>query len=80
VISGAHVKAARAMLGLTTRELGKKAAVAVSTILTIEGTERVAESHRALGAIQAALESEGIEFILGVAPGVRLHPKNRRGK
>jgi hypothetical protein len=35
---------------------------------------------RGLGAIQAALEAEGIEFILGVAPGVRLHPKNRRGK
>ena len=56
------------------------------TIYTVERIETGAEISGAamvkgLAAIRAALEAEGIEFTddKGV-PGVRLHPKKRKGK
>jgi hypothetical protein len=36
---------------------------------------------KGLAAIQVALEAEGIEFTVDAGvPGVRLHPKKRKGK
>jgi hypothetical protein len=34
-------------------------------------------SREALAAVQITLEAEGIEFLVGDAPGVRLYPKKR---
>ena len=74
---------ARGFLAWDRRDLARKAIV---TIYTVEGIERgtgISDAARAkrLTAIKAALEAEGIEFMddKGV-PGVRLHPKKRKGK
>jgi ribosome-binding protein aMBF1 (putative translation factor) len=83
MINGLQIRAARGFLAWDRRDLATKAVV---TIYTLERIETGAElSDRAmvkeLAAIQATLEAEGIEFTddKGV-PGVRLHPKKRKGK
>jgi hypothetical protein len=78
-ISGAQVRAARAFLGLTARALAKKAEVPEFTLEWIEGHGQIAgKDLKALAAIQAQLESAGIEFTEddGI-PGLRLHQKKR---
>jgi hypothetical protein len=78
MISGAQVRAARAMLGWTARALAKKAVVPIFTLEWIEGEGKITNADRkALAAIQSELEAAGIEFLSGDAPGVRLHPKKR---
>jgi hypothetical protein len=78
MISGAQVRAARAMLGWTARALAKKAVVPIFTLEWIEGEGKITNPDRkALAAIQSELEAAGIEFLSGDAPGVRLHPKKR---
>ena len=78
VISGAQVRAARAMVGWTALALAKKAVVPIFTLEWIEGDGKITSSDRkALAAIQETLEDGGIEFLSGNAPGVRLHSKKR---
>ena len=66
-------KMARAGLGLGVRELADMAKVSTNTISRLERGEPLME--RTIDAIRAALESAGVEFINGDAPGVRLKPK-----
>ena len=76
MISGAQIRAARAFLGWTVKELSQKAKVGISTIQRIEnaaGPPNTLVSN--LAAIQSALEAGGIEFINGDVPGIRLHRK-----
>jgi hypothetical protein len=76
-ISGAQVRAARAMVGWTARALAKKAIAPMFTLEWIEGDGKLTNSDRkALAAIQSELEAAGIEFLSGPAPGLRLHPKS----
>ena len=63
-------KMARAGLGLGVRELADMAKVSTNTITRFERGEPLKE--RTLDAIRAALESAGVEFTNGDAPGVRL--------
>jgi len=78
VISGAQVRAARALLGWTAHALAVKASVPIFTIEWIEGEGKITGSDRkALAAVQQILEADGVEFI-GLV-GVQLHPK-KRGK
>ena len=77
VISGAQVRAARALLGWTAHALAVKASVPIFTIEWIEGEGKITGSDRkALAAVQQILEADGVEFI-GLV-GVQLHPKKRR--
>jgi hypothetical protein len=77
VISGAQVRAARALLGWTARALAHKASVPIFTIEWIEGEGKITGSDRkALAAIKETLEADGVEFIGSI--GVQLHPKKRR--
>jgi hypothetical protein len=79
MISGAQVRAARAMVGWTARALAKKAVVPIFTLEWIEGDGKITSSDRkALAAIQSELEAAGIEFLSGDAPGVRLYPKKQK--
>ena len=81
VISGAQVRAARAMVGWTAVALAKKAVVPIFTLEWIEGDGKITNSDRkALAAIQETLEDGGIEFLSGEAPGVQLHPKKRASR
>src|ERR1700730_15398442 len=76
MISGAQVRAARAMLGWTTRELARRAVVSIATVNLIEGAEGLPSTTRAnVEAVQATLEAAGIEFLGGDAPGMRLRRK-----
>ncbi len=63
--------ALRGALGV--RELADMAKVSTNTITRFERGEPLKE--RTLDAIRAALESGGVEFTNGDAPGVRLKPK-----
>jgi transcriptional regulator with XRE-family HTH domain len=76
MVSAAQVRAARALLGWTTRELARRAIVSLSTAQLIEKAGgRPNTSREAQAAVQHTLEAEGIEFTNGDAPGVRLYPK-----
>lgn len=81
MISGAQVRAARALVGWTVRELAQRAVVSIATVNMIEDAGGLPSTAAAnIAAIQATLEAAGIEFLGGDAPGVRLHPKVRRRK
>jgi transcriptional regulator with XRE-family HTH domain len=79
MISGAQIRAARALLGWTTRELARRAIVSLSTAQLIEKAGgRPNASREAQAAVQVTLEAEGIEFLNGDAPGMRLYPKKQK--
>lgn len=64
---------ARAALQIGVRELAVAAAVSPTTITRLERGEAL--YPRTVAAIRAALEKNGVEFIDGDAPGMRLKPK-----
>jgi hypothetical protein len=81
VITGRQIRAARGFLAWDRRDLAQKAVVTIYAIERIETDGEIsgAAMSRALSAIRAALEAEGIEFTddAGV-PGVRLHMKKSK--
>jgi transcriptional regulator with XRE-family HTH domain len=79
MISGPQVRAARAFLGWTAKELAQRAEVGLSTVQRIENAVGPPNAYGSnLAAIQSALESAGIEFTDGEAPGVRMWTKLRK--
>ena len=79
MISGAQVRAARAMVGWTARALAKKAVVPIFTLEWIEGDGKItARTVRPWPPFSRSSRRQGIEFLSGDAPGVRLHPKRRK--
>ncbi len=69
---------ARAGLRLSVRELAKIADVSAMTITRLEN-DRSGGYAATLTKIQDALESAGVEFLYGEAPGVRLRlPKQKK--
>ena len=75
MITSGQIRAARAFLKWTGKELAEASGVAFSTLMRLETGEGVPGAQaKTLEAIQKAFESAGIEFI-GTpedAPGVRL--------
>jgi len=70
-ITGAQIRAARALLGWSTRDLAKRASLTVPVILQIDS-----EGVPGLAAIQRALEAAGVVvFTNGDEPGVKLRAK-----
>ena len=69
---GAQVRMARAALRLGIRELAQLADVSPTTVTKIEADQPT--NRNSIRAVQAALETSGIEFIQenGVGVGVRL--------
>jgi predicted transcriptional regulator len=68
------VRAVRALLGWTAKDLAQKANVGISKrVENAEGTPNVHASN--LASIQSALESAGIEFTNGDAPGIGMRGK-----
>lgn len=73
-ITGAQIRAARALLRWTSEELAKGASVGISTVRRAEAGDGVPSMTAAnLKAVRAALEDAGIEFIPenGGGAGVR---------
>lgn len=65
MITGAQVRAAKALIGWSGNDLAEKAGVGLSTIRRIEGCDGLLEaaSIKTLQAIQKALELGGVEFL-----------------
>ena len=70
-ISAAQVRAARGLINWSQRQLAEAAAVGLSTIADFERGKRSPIGNN-LSAIQRALETAGVEFTNGGAPGVKL--------
>jgi transcriptional regulator with XRE-family HTH domain len=80
LISSAHIRAARALLGISAEQLSQMANVPHRTIQRFESAEGIPPSRSGtLERVQRALEAAGIEFIGDpeTTPGVRLRPNRR---
>ena len=78
MITASQIRAGRALLGLTSRQLAAEAGISWSTIKRFEDAEGVPQSKRGtLDRLKSYLEENGIEFLGDPidSPGVRLHRK-----
>lgn len=81
MISGAQIRAARGLLGISGTELAKLAGVDWSTVQRFESEDGVATSRSGtLDRIKGALEAAGIVFLGDpiASPAVQLHVKHRK--
>lgn len=78
-LTGNHIKAARALLGIDQERLSKLSGVSINTIRTQEawGDQAVAGYASTRDKVQQTLEGLGIEFTNGDSPGVRLVKKGK---
>lgn len=79
MITGAQVRAAKALIKWSGSDLAKNANVSISSIRRIESVDSIPDSTsvKVLNSIQKALEAAGVEFLGSPedGPGVRLKPK-----
>ena len=83
MIAASQVKGARAMLGLSQREVAILAGVGLATVQRLELTAGVRGAAETLWKIQTALEEAGVEFISAdetKGPGVRLKHRTKDRK
>jgi transcriptional regulator with XRE-family HTH domain len=79
MLTSDQIRAARALVRWSARELAEKADLSLPTIQRLEAADGVpSTSVQTLMSIKAALEKMGVEFTNGEAPGVRL--KKRKGR
>ena len=75
MITSGQIKAARALLGLTTAKLAELSGIGFTTLVRLESFDGMPSANiKTLDSVKRALESAGIEFI-GTPedrPGVRL--------
>ena len=78
MLTGAQIRAARALLRWSTRDLADKASVGIATIHRAEAVDDMPSMHaRTLMTLKGTFEAAGIEFVDGRysgdgGPGVRL--------
>ena len=75
MIDAAQIRAARALLSISQKELAEGASVHVATIRRLEAAAAVRGNAESLMKVEKALEELGVEFISaesGRGPGVRL--------
>ena len=75
MITSCQIRAARALINWSARELAEKAGVGVATVRRMELADSIPSSNAiTLNLVQKTLESAGVEFIGDEdnAPGVRL--------
>jgi predicted transcriptional regulator len=76
VITGRHIRAARALLGWAQNELSKRSKVALGTVRRMEGFDgAVSARTESLNRVVATLEKSGVEFLDSGSPGVRLRAR-----
>lgn len=78
-VSGAQIRAARALLGISSKELSEMAKTGWATIRRFEQVDSIGTTRSGtLDRVKETLEAAGIEFIgdAVTSPGVRLH-RNR---
>jgi transcriptional regulator with XRE-family HTH domain len=66
-------RAARAILGLTVRDLEARSGIAFATISKFENGRPMREANKAK--LSEVLEAAGVEILNGNAPGARLRAK-----
>lgn len=79
-VSSAQIRAARALLGMSSKELSEASGIGWATIRRFELVEGIPPSRAGtLERVKAALEAAGIEFIGDpeTSPGVQLKPRRR---
>jgi DNA-binding Xre family transcriptional regulator len=79
MISGAQIRAARALLGMSGTELSELAGVGWSTVQRFETNDEIPASKAGtLERIKNALEARGVVFLGDPvnSPGVQLSPKD----
>jgi transcriptional regulator with XRE-family HTH domain len=81
ILTGNHIKAARALGDLDQEGLADLAGVSINTIRNMEatGSKPVGGFESTRSKVQTALENMGMEFTNGDSPGVRF-VKTRKGK
>ena len=76
IIYGGQIRAARALLGWSQRELSKKSKVAFGTIQRMESFDGpIGSRTETLAKVVAVFEKAGIEFLNSDSPGLRLRKK-----
>ena len=78
MITSGQIKAARALLGLTTAKLAELSGIGFTTLVRLESFSGVPSANiKTLDSVKRTLESAGIEFIGSPedGPGVRLFNK-----
>lgn len=74
MLTSDQMRAARALLRWDQAKLAELAGVSLQTIKRMEWSDGpVKANSRSVFAVQQVLETAGIEFLGGNAPGVRLH-------
>jgi hypothetical protein len=73
-LTGNHLKAARALVGIDQERLSALSGISINTVRNMEGCgdQLIGGYASTRGKVQSALEALGIEFSNGGAPGVRL--------
>jgi hypothetical protein len=81
ILTGNHIKAARALGDLDQEGLADLAGVSINTIRNMEatGSKPVGGFESTRSKVQTALQNMGMEFTNGDSPGVRF-VKPRKGK
>ena len=75
MISGTQVRAARAILDWSVRDLAMRAFVGIAAVNLIEGADVLpSENSGQLAAVRATLEAAGIEFLEGNVTARRTPP------
>ncbi len=80
MITSSQIRAARALVNQSARELAEKSGVGVATIRRMELANGVPSSNaQNLALVKRALEAQGVEFIgdLEDRPGVRLNTSKK---
>ncbi len=80
MVSGAQLRAARALLGMSAAELAEASGIGHRTIQRFEASNDVPDSRTAiLRQLISTLEARGIEFLGDpvASPGVQLKPQSR---
>jgi transcriptional regulator with XRE-family HTH domain len=64
LITSGQIKAARALIGWTARDLAAKAEIGFSTLIRLESADGMPSGNiKTMDAVKKALEEAGIEFI-----------------
>lgn len=76
--TGNQLKAARALAGVEQLALAEAAGVSIGTIRNMEacGADMLKSGLKTISAVQRALEAEGVVFLNGGEPGVKLRRKD----
>ena len=80
MITASQIRAARALVGLSQRDLASLARLGLATVKRIEASTELRGAADTYWKIQTALEEAGVEFIPAddtKGPGVRLKQRQR---